>query len=205
MEEVNEKSLANRIEDVAKCVLNGHIKHKRIVGLQNGTICFYSGESICTKESPFMQFSIIKISRDNGISGVKAYRVDKKGIIDFRQYADRVFKKAETHEKQGEKERDIVKFTDFSEMQRYGVLGQKINSLFENKGLFTPEDLMEIYTDKTRFSETLKKGGVPIYYDKEYNRTFVDHTDKHTLIIGSTASKKVGYWQYRRFLFWEKL
>lgn len=32
--------------------------------------------------------------------------------------------------------------------------------------------------------------GVPIYYNTEEKRVYVDHTDKHTAVIGPTASKK---------------
>ena len=32
--------------------------------------------------------------------------------------------------------------------------------------------------------------GVPIYYNAEEKRIYVDQTDKHTAVIGSTASKK---------------
>ena len=34
------------------------------------------------------------------------------------------------------------------------------------------------------------KGGIPLFYDKINKKVFIDHTDKHSLIIGSTGSKK---------------
>ena len=34
------------------------------------------------------------------------------------------------------------------------------------------------------------KGGVPLFYNKEAKKVFIDHTDKHSVIIGSTGSKK---------------
>ena len=33
-------------------------------------------------------------------------------------------------------------------------------------------------------------GGIPIHYDREQGRVYADSSDKHTIIIGSTASKK---------------
>lgn len=42
-------------------------------------------------------------------------------------------------------------------------------------------------------SESFSYGGiagVPIYYDKETGKLYVDQSDKHSIIIGSTASKK---------------
>ena len=38
--------------------------------------------------------------------------------------------------------------------------------------------------------ESNGKSGVPLYYDKEQKKLYVDHTDKHTIVIGPTASKK---------------
>lgn len=58
----------------------------------------------------------------------------------------------------------------------------KINEeLFNNK--FTEPKLFKNYDDKG-------KAGVPLFYDETEKRLFVDHTDKHSLIIGSTGSKK---------------
>lgn len=34
------------------------------------------------------------------------------------------------------------------------------------------------------------KSGVPLYYDIDRKKIYVDHTDKHTIIIGPTAAKK---------------
>lgn len=34
------------------------------------------------------------------------------------------------------------------------------------------------------------EGGVPLYYDIERKKVYIDHTDKHTMVIGPTASKK---------------
>lgn len=34
------------------------------------------------------------------------------------------------------------------------------------------------------------RSGVPLYYDKEKGKIYVDQTDKHTLVVGATASKK---------------
>ena len=34
------------------------------------------------------------------------------------------------------------------------------------------------------------EGGIPLFYDKISKNVYVDHTDKHSLIIGSTGSKK---------------
>lgn len=33
-------------------------------------------------------------------------------------------------------------------------------------------------------------GGVPVYYNPEEKKTYIDQTDKHTMVFGSTASKK---------------
>lgn len=38
--------------------------------------------------------------------------------------------------------------------------------------------------------DTNGRGGIPIFYDKANKKVYVDHTDKHSLIIGSTGSKK---------------
>ena len=54
-------------------------------------------------------------------------------------------------------------------------------------------------TDKTEFISPPVKGvpfqfggisGVPIYYNAEEEKVYVDYTDKHTVVIGPTASKK---------------
>lgn len=34
------------------------------------------------------------------------------------------------------------------------------------------------------------KGGIPLFYDRINKKVYIDHTDKHSLIIGSTGSKK---------------
>ena len=34
------------------------------------------------------------------------------------------------------------------------------------------------------------KGGIPLFYDQINKKVYIDHTDKHSLIIGSTGSKK---------------
>lgn len=35
----------------------------------------------------------------------------------------------------------------------------------------------------------ISKGGIPLLYDKSENTVYVDATDSHSLIIGSTGSK----------------
>lgn len=46
------------------------------------------------------------------------------------------------------------------------------------------------YPKKHLFFDSNGRSGVPLYYDIESKKIYVDHTDKHTIVIGPTASKK---------------
>lgn len=46
------------------------------------------------------------------------------------------------------------------------------------------------YPKKHLFFDSNGRSGVPLYYDIENKKIYVDHTDKHTIVIGPTASKK---------------
>lgn len=63
-----------------------------------------------------------------------------------------------------------------------GLYSIKVNEDFF-RNTFTAPKLFKTYDDKG-------KAGVPLFYDETEKRLFVDHTDKHTLVVGSTGSKK---------------
>lgn len=58
----------------------------------------------------------------------------------------------------------------------------KVNEDFF-RNTFTEPKMFKTYDDKG-------KTGVPLFYDETEKRLFVDHTDKHSLVVGSTGSKK---------------
>lgn len=58
----------------------------------------------------------------------------------------------------------------------------KVNEDF-SRNTFTEPKMFKTYDDKG-------KTGVPLFYDETEKRLFVDHTDKHSLVVGSTGSKK---------------
>lgn len=75
-------------------------------------------------------------------------------------------------------------------------------SYFATESDFTKE-LFSIKVDQNKISnmefippkeispyDVSGKGGVPLFYNREAKKVFIDHTDKHSVIIGSTGSKK---------------
>jgi len=86
-------------------------------------------------------------------------------------------------------------------MSEISKIVQKRPNLFAKDADFIKE-LSTYYLEKDENSRQISEapskkmfsfggsGGVPIHYDRQQGRVYVDSSDKHTIIIGSTASKK---------------
>lgn len=71
------------------------------------------------------------------------------------------------------------------EIQNDAMPGNR--SMIKNVLVNIKDDLTEIQKKNPLI---ISKGGIPLLYDKRENTVYVDATDSHSLIIGSTGSKK---------------
>lgn len=68
----------------------------------------------------------------------------------------------------------------------------RVSEFIKSLSVYSPDTKQETisYPKEHLFFDNNGRSGVPLYYDIENKKTYVDHTDKHTIVIGPTASKK---------------
>ena len=87
--------------------------------------------------------------------------------------------------KKVEKRLTLKPYDSMLEIQNDAISANR--NTIKNELVNIKEDLSEI---RKKNPIILSKGGIPLLYDREEKTAYVDATDSHSLIIGSTGSKK---------------